>query len=94
MNILLPPINDFIFTKSYFFIWCGCPWAHVLKVANELTLQMIKVQHSKLYATHYKGYDDSFGIGLGMEKLENDKVVNPHCLFLLIYTVVIHIILM
>jgi hypothetical protein len=31
---------------------------------------------------------------LGMEKLEDDKVVNAHCLFLLISTVAIHIILM
>ncbi len=31
---------------------------------------------------------------LGMENLEGDKVVNPHCLFLLISTVAIHIILM
>ncbi len=31
---------------------------------------------------------------LGMEKLEDDEMMNPHCLFLLLSTVAIHIILM
>ncbi len=31
---------------------------------------------------------------LGMEKLEDDKMMNPHCFFMLLSTVAIHIILM
>ncbi len=30
---------------------------------------------------------------LGMEKLEDDKMMNPHCLFMLLSIVAIHIIL-
>jgi hypothetical protein len=30
---------------------------------------------------------------LGMEKLEDDKMMNPHCLFTLLSTVAIHIML-
>ncbi len=46
MNISLTPMNDFIHTNSfYLFIRCGYPCAHVLNVTNELTHEMIKVQH-------------------------------------------------
>jgi len=63
-NNLLAPINDFICTNSYLlFIRCGYPCPHVLKVTNELTLEMIKVQHWKLYATNYNDNDDSLRIG-------------------------------
>jgi hypothetical protein len=31
---------------------------------------------------------------LGMEKLEDDKMMNPHCLLMLFSTVAIHIMLM
>jgi hypothetical protein len=31
---------------------------------------------------------------LGVEKLEDDKMMNPHCFFILLSTVAIHIILM
>jgi hypothetical protein len=43
---------------------CSYPCAHVLKVTNELTLEMIKVQYWKLYATHYNDDDDTLDIGL------------------------------
>jgi hypothetical protein len=43
-------------------IRCGYPCSHVLKVTNELTLDMIKVQHWKIYAAHYN--DESSGIGM------------------------------
>jgi hypothetical protein len=49
---------------------CGYPCAHVLKVTNELTLEMIKVQHWILYATHYNDDDDTLGIGLELKKLQ------------------------
>jgi hypothetical protein len=40
-------------------------------VTNELTLEMNKVQHWKLYATHYNDDDDDFlGIGLELKKLQ------------------------
>ncbi len=40
------------------------------KVTNKLTLEMIKVQHWKLYATHYNDDDDTLGIGLELKKLQ------------------------
>ena len=55
---------------NYFFLRCGCPCSHVLKVTNKLTLEMIKVQHLKLYATHYNDDDDTLGIGLELKKLQ------------------------
>jgi hypothetical protein len=36
---------------------CGCPCSHVLKITNELTLDMIKVQHWKFYSSHYNDDD-------------------------------------
>jgi hypothetical protein len=39
-------------------------------VTNELTLEMIRVQHCKLYATHYNDDDDSLGIGLELKQLQ------------------------
>ncbi len=70
MNMLLSPRNDYINTTKIFFMRCGYPCAHVLKVTNKLTLEMIKVQHWKLYATHYNDDDDTLGIGLELKKLQ------------------------
>jgi hypothetical protein len=70
MHILLSPRNDFINTNPFLFTRCGYPCAHVLKVTNELPLEMIKVQNWKLYATHYNYDDDTFGIGLELTKLQ------------------------
>ena len=70
MNMLLSPRNDYINTNKNFFMRCGYPCAHVLKVTNKLTLEMIKVQHWKLYATHYNDDDDTLGIGLELKKLQ------------------------
>jgi hypothetical protein len=53
-----------------FFFEVRYPCAHVLKVTNKLTLEMIKVQHWKLYATHYIDDDDTLGIGLELKKLQ------------------------
>jgi hypothetical protein len=64
MNILLAQTNDFINTNPFLFMRCGYPCTHVLKITNELRLEMIKVQHWKLYATHYNDDDDTLGIGL------------------------------
>jgi hypothetical protein len=47
---------------------CGYPCAHVLKVTNKLTLEMIKEQHWKLYTTHYNGDDGTLGIDLEVKK--------------------------
>ncbi len=49
---------------------CGYLCAHVLKVTNKFTLEMIKVQHWKLYATHYNDDYDTLGIGLELKKLQ------------------------
>jgi hypothetical protein len=49
---------------------CSYPCAHILKVTNKLTLEMIKVQHWKLYATHYNDDDDILGISLELKKLQ------------------------
>jgi hypothetical protein len=70
MNMLLSPRNDYINTDKIFFMRCGYPCAHVLKVTNKLTLEMIKVQHWKLYAAHYNDDDDTLGIGLELKKLQ------------------------
>jgi hypothetical protein len=48
-------------------IRCGYPCSHVLKVTNELKLDMIKVQHWKIYAAHYN--DDSSGIGMELKRI-------------------------
>ncbi len=70
MNMLLSPRNEYINTNKNFFMRCGYPCAHVLKVTNKSTLEMIKVQHWKLYATHYNYDDDTLGIGLELKKLQ------------------------
>jgi hypothetical protein len=41
---------------------CGHPCSHVLKITNELMLDMIKVHHWKLYSSHYN--DNDTGISL------------------------------
>jgi hypothetical protein len=46
---------------------CGNPYSHVLKITNELTLNMIKVQHWKLYSSHYN--DDDTRIGFELKKM-------------------------
>jgi hypothetical protein len=45
---------------------CGYPCSRVLKVTDKITIDMIKVQHSKIYATHYE--DMSLGIGMELKK--------------------------
>ena len=47
---------------------CGYPCSHVLKIINELTLDMIKVQHWKLYSSYYN--DDDTGIGFELKKIK------------------------
>ena len=49
---------------------CSYPCTQVLKVTNKLTLEMIKVQHWKLYVTHYNDDNDTLGIGLELKKLQ------------------------
>ncbi len=69
MNILLAPINVlFLLTLNSLFIRCGYPCAHVLKVTDELTIDMIKVQQWNLYATHYN--DEFLGISLEFKRLQ------------------------
>jgi hypothetical protein len=70
MNMLLSPRNDYINTNKIFFMKCGYPCAHDFKVTNKLTLEMIKVQHWKLYATYYNDDDETLGIGLELKKLQ------------------------
>jgi hypothetical protein len=42
--------------------------SHVLRVINELQLDMIKIQHLKIYAAHYN--DDSSGIGMELKRIQ------------------------
>ena len=70
MNILLAQMIFFIETNTFLSMRCGYTCAHILKVTNELTLEMIKVQHWKLNATHYNDDDDTLGIGLELKKLQ------------------------
>ncbi len=55
----------FLVTHNIFIGRCGYPCAHVLTVTNEITIDMIKVQHWKIYATHYD--DESLGIGMELK---------------------------
>jgi hypothetical protein len=82
MNILLAPINDFICTNLYLFIMYDYPCAHVLKVTNKLTLEMIKVQHWKPYATHYNDDDYSLGIGLELKNYNFDTAIMKEWVYL------------
>ena len=47
---------------------CGYPCFHVLKVTDEITFDMIKVQHGKIFATHYE--DMSLEIGMELKKMQ------------------------
>ncbi len=49
---------------------CGYPCSHVLKITNVLMLHMIKVQHWKLYSSHYN--DDDTGIGFELKKNQTE----------------------
>ncbi len=57
MYQLNSPVCELLILECLIFaflnIRCGDPCPHVLKLTNELTLDMIKVQHWKLYASHY-----------------------------------------
>jgi hypothetical protein len=65
--LMLSPRNSL---NNTIFFRCGYPFPHVLKVTNKLTIEMIKVQHWKLYASHYNDDDDTLGIGLELKKLQ------------------------
>jgi hypothetical protein len=49
-------------------IRCGFPCSHVLRVTNELQLEMINIQHWKIYAALYN--DDSSGIGMELKRIQ------------------------
>ena len=55
-------------TSAVSTIRCGFPCSHVLRVTNELQLDMIKIQHWKIYATHYN--NDSSGIGMELKRIQ------------------------
>jgi hypothetical protein len=67
--LMLSPRNSLNNTNMFFFR-CGYPCSHVLKVTNKFTIEMIKVQHWKLYAAHYNDDDDTLGICLELKKLQ------------------------
>ncbi len=47
---------------------CGFPCSHILRVTNDIQLDMIKIQHWKIYAAHYN--DESSGIGMELKKIQ------------------------
>jgi hypothetical protein len=47
---------------------CGFLCSHVLRVTNELRLDIIKIQHWKIYDAHYN--DDSLGIGMELKRIQ------------------------
>ena len=55
-------------THNNSLIRCGYPCSHVLKVTNEITIDMIKVQHWKIYATHF--FDMSMGISMELKQMQ------------------------
>ncbi len=72
----------FLPTHNLLYIRCGYPCARVLKVRNELTLDMIKVQHWKLYATHYNDDDESLGIGLELKNCNFNTAIMKEWVYL------------
>jgi hypothetical protein len=55
-------------TSAVSTIRCGFPCSHVLRVTNELQLNMIKIQHWKIFAAHYN--NDSSGIGMELKRIQ------------------------
>jgi hypothetical protein len=55
-------------TSAVSTIRCGFPCSHVLRVTNELQLDMIKNQHWKIYAAHCN--DDSSRIGMELKRIQ------------------------
>jgi hypothetical protein len=51
-------------------------------VTNELTLEMIKLQHWKFYVTHYNDDDDSFEIGLELKKYNFNTAIMKEWVYL------------
>ncbi len=51
-------------------------------MTNESTLEMIKVQHWKLYATHYNHDDNSLGIGLELKKCNFNTAIMKEWVYL------------
>ncbi len=47
---------------------CGFPCSRILRVTNDLQLDMIKIQHLKIYAVHYN--EESSGIGMELKKIQ------------------------
>ena len=47
---------------------CGFPCSHILRITNDLELDMIKIQHWKIYAAQYN--DESSGIGMELKKIQ------------------------
>jgi hypothetical protein len=58
-----------------------------------LILMVVEVTNKQRMVIMNK-MDLLFLLVLGMEKLEDDEMMNPHCLFTLLSTVAIHIMLM
>jgi hypothetical protein len=61
---------------------CSYPCAHVIKVTNKLTIEMIKVQHWKLYATHYNDDDDTLGIVLELKNCNLNAAIMKEWVYL------------
>ena len=76
------------------FFRCGYPCPHVLKVTNKLTIEMIKVQHWKLYASHYNDDDDTLGIGLELKSCNLNTAIMKEwvCLYRPKYLIVVKVI--
>jgi hypothetical protein len=55
-------------TSAVSTIRCGLPCSHVLRVTNELQLDVIKIQNWKIYAAHYN--NDSSGIGMELKRIQ------------------------
>ncbi len=68
MNLLVLEYQIFVrLTIDIPILRCGYPCSHVLKITYEL--DMIKVQHWKLYSPHYT--DNDTGIGFELKKKSN-----------------------
>jgi hypothetical protein len=67
MNSFIIEYQIFVrLTIDILILRCGYPCSHAFKIINELSLDMVKVQHRKLYSSHYN--DDNTEIGFELKK--------------------------
>lgn len=62
---------SFLDCDCCFYERCGIPCEHVFLLTNTLSHEMIKIQHWKIYASHY---DSTDGLGMELKKCQLDMM--------------------